>query len=246
MKTRKIPVCYFPINTKVTANHASAELGRSGIHPTPQLINKTIEEIVAARGAVKAWARHQLQQMMFVEATRQGLTHGPRKAKVKSMKDIMAAFREDGSEAQLQQIWEVAFGTFDRNPGWAKKLADEFMSDRGWMYITENLPANKKKYCVEQEISLIKVELVKGLNKAVALTHGKTVRISRFKEEITEETKYEKRKKSVFQVKYIALRVSPILILPYLLIRTLTTVILVCNIPCGVRLPCPCVMSPRL
>jgi len=210
---KKIPVCYFPINKQVTASHASAELGRMGILPTTILINEMMETIENARRCVKSWARMQICQIMFEEATRQHLTYGPTKRKVKSFKDITASFKEDSSDENLRKIWEVAFGTFDRKPGWAKKLADAFMSLSGWVYTVDNVPSNKRTYCVEQQISLIKVELIKAMNTAVSSTHGKTVRISRFKQEITEQTKFDKRIKSLFQAQYIATTVSAMLIL---------------------------------
>jgi len=210
---KKIPVCYFPINKQVTASHASAELGRLGILPTTISINEMMETIDNARRSVKSWARMQICQIMFEEATRQHLTYGPTKRKVKSFKDITASFKEDSSDEHLRKIWEVAFGTFDRKPGWAKKLADAFMSLSGWVYTVDNVPSNKRTYCVEQQISLIKVELIKAMNTAVSSTHGKTVRISRFKQEITEQTKFDKRIKSLFQAQYIATTVSTMLIL---------------------------------
>ena len=171
-----------------------------------------IEKIERARRSVASWARMQICQIMFEEATKQHLTCGPTRRKVKSFRDITACFKEESSDDHLQKIWEVCFGTFDRQPGWAKRLSDEFMSISGWVYTLDNVPAKKRTYCVEQQISLVKVELIKSMNKSVLLTHGRTVRISRFKQEITQETKFEKRIKSVFRANYIAMRVSPMLI----------------------------------
>ena len=133
----------------------------------------------------------------------------------------------------MKKIWEVAFGTFDRNKGWAKDLADNFMSQQNWQYDLDNIPPNKRTYCVEQAITKTKVELVKGMNAAVKNTHKNTIGISRDKNDITEETKFKKRKKAVFQDHFITLQVSTILILSDLLIRTLTAIILVCNMYIG-------------
>ena len=196
------------------------------IHRNPESIKEMRTRIEDARDAVKSWARTQIQHMMCKEASVQGLTCSPNNKKVKNYKELTTSFKQAESAAHLQKIWEVVYGTFDRNKGWAKDLADKFMREFGWTYTFENKPPKKRVYCVERQISLIKNELTKGLNLAVKSTHGRTVRISRKKEEITEATKFKKRKKSVFQVHFIASGVSTIHIFFHRVIPTLTTFIL--------------------
>ena len=228
---KEIPFDYFPINEQVTNIHASAELGRLGIPSTTETMNDMMVTIDTNRRIVKCWAKMEIKAMMHKEAVAQKLTHGPKKRLVKSYKEITAAFKEDPSIAGLKKIWEVTFGFFDKNPGWQKILADDFMTGHGWVYRSDNLPAKKRKYCVEQQIALIKVEMVRAMNKAAIKAHGKSVGISRNKEEITEKTKFEKRKKAVFQVQYIASTVSALLILSLSVdTYTLTSIILVFDI----------------
>lgn len=154
----------------------------------------------------------EIQHLMCEEATRQNLTCGPNQRKVQSFRDVILSYKENKSDDHLKKIWEVAFGWFDTNEGWAKELADRFMKRYKWEYILENIPDKKRTYCVEQQITLIKVELVKYMNRAAKLAHGRQVGISRKGDEITKETKFEKRKKSVFKVQYITSHVSPIMI----------------------------------
>ena len=223
---KEIPVCYFPIDAKVTDEDASAELGRLNMHRTPESINEMRTRIEKARDMVKSWARKQIQHMMCKEATLQALSCGPNNNRVKNYSDLISSFQQAESAAILQKIWQVVYGTFDRNKGWAKDLADRFMSEFGWKYTFKNKPPKKRVYCVERQISLIKNELTKGLNFAVKSTHGKTLRISRKKEEITKATKFKKRKKAMFQPHFITTRVSTITILSYQLIPTLTIIVL--------------------
>ena len=162
---------------------------------------------------MQSWARHQIGNMMFEEATRQKLTCSTTKCRVRSASNITACFKEAESDADFQKMWEVTFGTFDRQKGWAKKLANTFMSLKGWEYILDTKPEKTRTGCVERQISKIKVELIKCLNTAAKLTHGKKVGISRSPEQITEGNKFEKRTKAVFKAQYIVSRVSTILIL---------------------------------
>ena len=231
---KKIPVCYFPPDSKITSDHAAVELGRLGIQqPTQQAIDDMISKIFKARYSVQSWSRTQIQQMMYQEAKEQNLTCGRFKRSVQSYKDILESYKEDGSVDHVKKIWEVAFGGFDRNKGWAKDLADTFMSRHGWEYELVNIPPNKRTYCVEQTIAKVKVELIKRLNAAVLKTHKNTIGISRDAKNITKETKFEKRKKAVFQPHFIVSHVSPILIRADLLFCTLTTIILVRNMYIG-------------
>ena len=228
---KEIPFDYFPINEQVTNIHASAELGRLGIPSTTETLKDMMETIDTNRRIVKCWAKMEIQAMMHKEAVAQKLTFGRKNRIVKSYKEITAAFKEDESLDGLKKIWEVTFGYFDKNPGWQKILADNFMTGHGWVYRMEKLPAKKRKYCVEQQIALTKVELVRAMNKAALKTHGKTVGISRNNMEITEKTKFKKRKKAVFQEQYIASTVSALLVLSlFVNTYTLTTIILVFDI----------------
>ena len=214
---KKIPVCYFPTDGKITSDHALTELGRLGIQPTQEAIDDMIGKIKNARRCVQSWSRTQIQHLMCKEATRQGLTHSSKGKKTKNHKEITASFKEDGSVTNLKKIWEVAFGTFDRNEGWAKDLADNFMSIHGWQYELDNIPARKRTYCVEQQVAKMKSEMVKGMNAAVMNTHKNTIGISRDQKDITAETKFAKRKKAVFQPHFIVSHVSSIMRLSNLL-----------------------------
>ena len=215
MKT--IPVGYFPPDRKITSDHAAAELGRLGIQPTQQAIDDMISKIFNARRCVKSWAGTQIQQMMYQEARVQKLTSGVHKRRVQSYKDLVESYKEDGSVAHVKKIWQVAFGTFDHQKDWAKTLADTFMSRNGWKYELDNIPTNRRTYCVEQAIAKVKVEIVKRMNACVMNTHKNTIGISRDKKDITAETKFAKRKKAVFQPHFIVSHVSSILILSNLL-----------------------------
>ena len=213
---KKIPVGYFPpFGSMITSIHATAELGRLGIEPTTAAIADMMATMLNHRKSLKSWAQNQIQHMMCNEATHQQVTlcEGKTEKVVKAYKDITAAFKAAISDADFEKIWQVAFGSFDRKGRWQKELADTFMSTHGWEYILDNVPSNKRTYCVEQQVSQIKVDLIKGLNDAAQLTHGRQVRISRFPAQITEKTKYEKRTKAVFRPQYIASHVSTILIL---------------------------------
>ena len=151
----------------------------------------------------------------------------------KKHKEITASFKEDGSAANLKKIWEVAFGTFDRKKGWAKELADIFMKKHGWEYDLSNAPARRRTYCIEQQVAKTKSEMIKNMNAAVMKTHKNTIGISRDKKDITDKTKFEKRTKAIFQPRFIVSHVSSILILSDVLLRLLTTFILVRNICIG-------------
>ena len=229
---KKIPVGYFPpFGSMITSIHATAELGRLGIEPTTAAIDDMMATMLKHRKCLKSWARNQIQHMMCNEATHQQVTlcEGKTEKVVKAYKDITAAFKAAISDADFEKIWQVAFGFFDRKGRWQKELADTFMSTHRWEYILDNVPSKKRTYCVEQQISQIKVDLIKCLNDAAKLTHGRQVRISRFPAQITEKTKYEKRTKAVFRPQYIASHVSTILILSLFVDSALTTNILVCK-----------------
>jgi hypothetical protein len=191
------------------------------MQPTPQAITEMLATIARHQAEVKSWATYTIQHMMCEEAARQNLTYGPTRRNVQSFADIRSSFKENSSIENLKKIWECAFGTFDRIPRWAKSLSDTYMSLHRWEYTLEKVKTNKRTFCVEQQISLCKVEMVKALNKAVCGIggHGKKVRICRYKEEITHENKYQKRPKAVFDVKYIASHVSTILIISLLVDR---------------------------
>ena len=109
-------------------------------------------------------------------------------------------------------MWHVMFGKFDRMPGWAKKLEETYMKINMWEYIGLKMGSKIKTNCVQQQITQVKVDLVRNLNTAGKSTHNKTVGISRAKEEITESTKYQKRVKGLFRPEYITSHVSTILI----------------------------------
>ena len=226
---KKIHKCYFPTNISVKPTDASAELGRQGIQPTPEAIKDMILLIQTDQQDLRSWARHQIHGMMCDEANARHMTHGTPERNVQRFKDIRDYFKANSSTEALENVWQVCYGTFDRHQGWAKKLADDFMSEHGWEY-TPDTPPKVRTFCVERQIALCKGELIKSLNAAVQKTHGLKVRISRLPEQITEKNKFEKRTKSVFKAQYIATRVSTILILFYLLIHALTPIIVISNI----------------
>ena len=188
-----------------------------GIQPTQQAIDDMISKIYNERRCVQSWARTQIQQMMYQEAKVQNLTSGVHQRRVQSYKDLVESYKEDGSVAHVKKIWQVAFGAFDDKKGWAKTLADTFMSGHGWNYELDNLPTNRRTYCVEQAIAKVKVEIVKRMNAAVMNTHKNTIGISRDQKDITAETKFAKRKKAVFQPHFIVSHVSSIMRLSNLL-----------------------------
>ena len=218
---KKIPVGYFPPgDSTIKTIHASAELGRLGKHPTQENVDAMMMTILKHRKQVNSWARHQVQQMMFEEATRRNLKYGESKCRVRSASDITACFKEARSDDDFRNMWEVMFGIFDRAPGWAKKLEETYMSINQWEYVLDKEKKKKRTCCVQQQITQIKVDFVKCLNKAGKSTHNKTVGISRTKDEITDKTKFKKRIKGVFRPEYITSHVSTILMLSLLFVDT--------------------------
>ena len=179
-------------------------------------------ELKDEREELKSWASHQIHQMMSDEATRLNLTFGSSNCRVRSARDLTTCFKEAETDDDFHKMWDMMFGKFDLSPGWAKKLEETYMAMKRWEYVVDKEDSKKRTKCIEQQITQVKVDLVRNLNATGKSTHNKTVGISRTKKEITDKTKYTKRIKGVFRPEYITSHVSSILMLPLFYVDTCT------------------------
>ena len=126
---------------------------------------------------------------MLEEAARQGL-------RATAMNELYDAWKSDDSDEMGKKIWEVAYGVFDRQPYWYQDLEEEYMKLMSWEYPPRPASLHARcKSCLASLFSHVKNDHVKNLNRAVSASrggHGRTVRIARSKDELTEENKTDR------------------------------------------------------
>jgi hypothetical protein len=184
---KEISKKYFPVGKKISDDHIRSIFGEVAIDATSKELETWHDVIQQDRQDVKSWGTMEIKKRMITTAKSIGI-------EINSFQGLQSAWSDDGSDEMSAKIWYVAYGDFDAETAWECHLEQKYMVDNGWGYHPGSAGTNPKG-CVASQLAHIKNDLVKGINRATKKSHGKTVRISRKKEEITEGTKFQKRKK---------------------------------------------------
>ena len=186
---------YLPVSSAVTRDHTIKVYGDRAHGKSEEEIKKWLDKLENARKGARSWCNFQCTKVMLEEAARQGL-------RATAMGDLYDLWKADDSDEMGKKMWEVAYGVFDRQPYWYQDLEEEYMKLMNWEYPPRPASLHARcKSCLSLIFCHVKNDLVKNLNRAVSVSrggHGRTVRIARFKEDLTDVNRRDRRRKGKF------------------------------------------------
>lgn len=187
---------------KVTLEHIISLIGS---YENEEAISSRRTRVQEGKDAVRAFAYETIQRIMIDTArTRNMQINGQL---VRTFKDCLSSWAQDGTTDQQRCIYEMTYGYFDRNPKWDLELEKEFMQDRNLHYCDSSIHdeaasnkeenANKRgiKGCIARLLGSVKIDLVKRIRRKGERTHGVCINISRDNSEIDDSNRYRKRRK---------------------------------------------------
>ena len=162
---------------------------------TEMFMKKMKEQIrVAAKRQIELWIYEGCSKLKL------HIGDGIEQQQVTSFKDLEKLFGSDNSRENFSKIWFVLIGQFETCEGDPfQEFENSYMEQKKWKYSKTESDKNLKSGFIEKLIKQQKREKIKLLNIVGAKTHGYTMGISRDGSTITEENKYKKRKKGVFE-----------------------------------------------
>lgn len=108
-----------------------------------------------------------------------------------SWKSISNCWKGNKSGSFSPYLFELLYTQFDKQPGWENNLEDNYMELKKYKYKHQDKPmkgsfARVFRWCLNLRI--------KNIRDLGTKHHGNEIRKKRFTDEITEKTKYKKRK----------------------------------------------------
>lgn len=191
--TKIVPRDYLPANSGITSTHVAAAFPNEYHKASEKQRESWLATMNKERQDCRSWAALKVEQIFVEEAHAQGL-------RVDTLSDIKLQWMKDGSDEMACKMFMVLYGTFDARPNWARVLESEYMSD--YANIAYNKDASTVG-CFESLISHKKSAMVVTINNATKATHNRRINISRPKEMITDDNRFNKRKKGVFDTRFV-------------------------------------------
>ena len=203
---------------KLVRSHAESLLGTrpEAVHPAvwEAMITEKFNEVKRMKERVREYARPRIKEKMLCVARANSMTLDGQL--VQTFSEIKAAWRKGGTPSKEGEkvMFEIMYGWSDKDEGWETRMEAEYMDSNKLFYNRQDLrnapitagfgtpKAGAKamdpssiKGCVAWQLTNVKGDLVKQLQSTAIGTHGFRIVISRQSVEITNASKFKKRKK---------------------------------------------------
>jgi hypothetical protein len=190
---------YLPWETKLTEQHARDALSFANKPRNKKNVEETLKQMTKRKAQINQMARLSNEHLMCVEARRQKIVYGKNNKEVKSFMDLQRSMAEDGSEENMQKMFEVVQGQYDKNPHLATIFKDSYFAKHNLSYP----PDSDNKGFMEKIHDKARRELKRKLNRSSEKTHNIKLNITRDRTTIEREGTFKKRKKGEFDVTFI-------------------------------------------
>ena len=194
-KFKKVWRCWFPVGAKIDDRYVQQVMGTCTIGMSPEEIQKMVRQLKQDRDDARSWGKHKVESRVL-SAFREF------DDSVQTMDQLRRRWRDNGNAEFAGALWMALYGAFDRSPGWAKELKEEYMKVAGFIYRRDEGNQKEREGCFQRLFAQVKVDLVKRLNGVGKAAHGGTIRLKRTLEEVSKETRFLKRPKGKTMTKF--------------------------------------------
>jgi hypothetical protein len=119
-------------------------------------------------------------------------------------KQICDAFGEINNRAEGEPFWHVYYGYFDRYRLWQKLLETAILHEMGWKYDDDAMKLRRNIKGIRFKVAS---DAINALRKQVSEHGGRncgfTLTIKRNSSEISEENRFQRRTRAIFQSKFV-------------------------------------------
>ena len=120
---------------------------------------------------------------------------------VSNYKDIGLCWKQDTSRKNAVKMFDILFGQFEKSSVyWRENMEKEIMSELKIKYSDNTTFRHKESGCVSKLITSAKSEIIKNINRAGLLHHGKTIGVSHRR---SDYHKKKRRKPGVFMDHFV-------------------------------------------
>jgi hypothetical protein len=168
---------------KMTKNHALTLVESTGNELTTEaLAMKKLHELNQVKWQIKKKAKNTIHSIMLKKASELEMKYQDSNGNlipVSSCKDIGLSWKQDPCRSNAEKMFDIMYGQFEKNSiYWREIMEKEIMDELNLKYIDNTTFRNKESGCVSKIITTAKMEIIKNINRAGLLQHGKTIVLS--------------------------------------------------------------------
>ena len=171
---------YFMIDKKLTIGHIQAVFGECTVNLSQATLEKLLKKVQSDKEDAGHWGRNQVQRRMVENLQALGVNN------VNTWRGLLKAWKADGSKQMANRMWNACYGLFDRDTGWQDDMENEYMTMKGYRYVSD--ADREKRGCFAKLFSSCKINSIKIINKVGRKSHGTEIRLKRTAEEIQKST----------------------------------------------------------
>ena len=197
--SKVVPRDYLPTDSAILATHVASAYPDDYNKASEEQRQSWLNAMNKDRQDCRSWAAMKIEQMFVTEAREQGLD-------VHTVEQIKALWQKDGSDEMATKMFAIMYGQFDTRTSWGRDLETEYMRDYANIVYSKEA---RSIGCFQSLITHKKCSMVVAINNATKTTHKRRINISRPKAMITDENRFKKRNKGVFDSRYVVESVVP-------------------------------------
>jgi hypothetical protein len=185
---------------KLKLNHALTLIESTGNEfANEALAMRKLHELTESKTQIKNLAKNLLLESMMKRASELEVKYADTNGNlfpVTTYSEIGQAWKQNASKANASKLYDIMYGHFEKGSiYWREQMEKEIMNKLKIKYSDNTIFCNKETGCVSKIITTAKNEIIKNINRAGLLHHGKRVGISNAR---GEGKKKKRRKHGVF------------------------------------------------